>query len=464
MAGRHKVTSIAGAALAAFLAGFWLRGHVPAIAPIAAAAGRKVLYWHDPMHPEYKSDKPGIAPDCGMQLEPVYADGEKPRAKASAPAGTVRISSDRQQVIGLRFGAIENSASRETLRLAGRVAADDTAIYRIFATTDGWIREIPPHEPGSLVEKDELLTIYYARELLTPQQAYLYALATRDRAAADTAADQMQLIATQIRTAEDGLVTLGMSGLQIRELARSRTANSLMEVRAPGSGVLTGRNVSRGLRIDRGAELFRIADIRKVVVLADVFEKEAGLIAPGGPAKIRYRDRVIAAQIAGALPLFDSTARTLKLRLEADNPRLLLRPDMFVDVEVPVQLSPGISVPAEAVVDSGTRKLVYVASDDETFEPRIVETGWHFGDRVSITRGLQAGEKIVISGTFLLDSESRLNLANAAPAAHGGASRDPACGLEIDAAKALKLEYGGHTYVFCSEACRRKFKPAPATE
>ncbi len=461
MNNRQKFTWIGAIVLAAFLIGFWSRGHVPAAPATAAAAGRKVLYWHDPMHPAYTSDKPGIAPDCGMQLEPVYADGAVKNDMApAAPMGTVTLAADRQQVVGVRVAEVDGATPQQSVQMLGRVAVDDTAVYRVFATSEAWIREIPPHNLGSLVAKDELLAVYFSRELLTPQQAYLFALGTRDRTAKDAGPDQARLIANQVRSAEDGLITLGMSDFQLRELARTRTATSLMEVRAPGSAMITARNVSRGLRVDRGAELFRLADISRVFVLADVFENDARFLAPGRPAKVRYNDRVIVARVSNALPLFDAATRTFKLQFEVENADFLLRPDMFVDVEVPVQLPPGITVPAEAVVDAGTRKVVYVARGADSFEPRLVETGWRFGDRVAVTRGLTAGERIVVAGTFLLDSESRLNLSAHQPAP--GMARDPVCGMEVDPARALTLEYQGTTLRFCSEQCRRKFAPGPS--
>lgn len=465
MTSPRRVILAVGVVLAAFFAGFWVRDRSHG-APEAAPAGRKVLYWHDPMHPAYRSDKPGIAPDCGMQLEPVYADGEGPQSTlASTVPGTVAISPETQQALGIRLGKAERAPQNQTMRLLGRVNVDETRIYPLFATVDAWIREISPDAVGNIVPKDALLATYFSRELLTPQQSYIYALNTKDQAAQKglTTPDQTRVIDSQLRNAEEALQTLGVSEYQIREIARTRKSASLMQVRAPVAGIILARKVSQATRIDRNTELYRIADLDRVWVLADVYEREAKFIPLGAKALVRYEGHVLPAQISTALPQFDPASRTLKVRLELDNPGYLLRPDMFVDVEFPVRLPPAVTVPADAVVDSGLRKIVYVDRGDGQLEPRQVETGWRFGDRVAITRGLADGERVAVAGAFLVDSESRMKLAALGPTeqAKAGSAKDPVCGMEVDPAKGAKFEYQGKTYYFCSDSCRKAFQKDP---
>ena len=187
------------------------------------------------------------------------------------------------------------------------------------------------------------------------------------------------------------------------------------------------------------------------------------------------------------LPQFDPATRTLKVRLEADNPGFVLRPDMFVDVEMPVERGPALTVPKEAVLDSGTRRVVYVAKGDGVFEPRKVETGFREGDRVEIVSGLTEGEKVVTSGNFLLDSESRMRTAGAEETpegeahAHGEAAAaamapaapdatatatDPICGMSVNTAEAKAAgrtsTHGGRTYYFCAPGCKEAFDKDPA--
>jgi YHS domain-containing protein len=236
-------------------------------------------------------------------------------------------------------------------------------------------------------------------------------------------------------------------------------------IRAPAEGLVLTRNVSPGQWFDRGAELYRIADLTRIWILADAFENEAQHLRPGVRARISLpqQGKAFHATVSAVPPQFDATSRTLKVRLEMDNPGSALRPDMFVDVELPVNYPATITVPADAVVDSGVKKTVYVAKGDGLFEPRKVETGWRAGDRVEIVKGLMPGEKIVVSGTFLIDSESRMRAAAAGP--RGETSEDPVCGMDVDQAKAkaagLTSEFRGQTYYFCSTEDKAKFDKEP---
>jgi membrane fusion protein, copper/silver efflux system len=157
-------------------------------------------------------------------------------------------------------------------------------------------------------------------------------------------------------------------------------------------------------------ELYRIADLSHVWVLADIYEDEAQYFVPGAAARVMLpgQNKSLAAKVSDVLPQIDPTTRTLKLRLEVDNPQFALRPDMFVDVQLRVPAPHGLSVPSEALVDSGMRKQVFVELSDGVFQPREVQTGARFGDHIQILKGLKEGESVVTSGTFLIDSESRL--------------------------------------------------------
>ena len=453
--------------LIAFLVGSW-HGRLNPTHDSTAGA-RKILYYVDPMHPAYKSDKPGIAPDCGMELVPVYEDGSMggPGGAPAGPAGTVAISPDRQQLIGVKVGEVTRKPITRILRTLGRVAADETRIYRVTAYTQGWIEEAMLNSAGSLVRRDEVLATFYAREFLAAQQAYFYALDARDRFLAQKASDaQMSSTNVQIQQSTDTLRGLGMTNTQIQELARTRERTYTIEVRSPAAGFILVRNVSKGQRFQAGDELYRIADIARIWVLADVFKSEAENLTPGIVARVSLPEepKTYAAKVSQVLPQFDDNSRTLKFRLEMDNPGYNLRPGMFVDVEFPVQRPPAITVPVDAVVDAGVKKVVYVAKGDGVFEPRKVETGWRAGDQVEIVKGLMPGERIVVSGTFLIDSESRMKAA--AAGIYGETSEDPVCGMDVDQGKTkaagLTVEYKGQTYFFCSDECKMSFDKEPA--
>ena len=452
-----------------FLAGSWhgQRGIEKATAPGA----RKILHYVDPMHPAYTSDKPGIAPDCGMELVPVYADGSGGGAgdgMAGRRPGTVSVSSENQQLLGMRVGPVALASGSRTLRLLGRVAPDETRVYRVNAGVAGYIREVLPVTTGSQVKKDQVLASFSSPDSIGAIQAYLVALNAMDRLRQDGQERAAQTTATSSNFQQrlEQLQNLGMSAIQMEELRRTREVPERIRILAPADGFVLARNLTAGQKFDRGAEWYQIADLGQVWILADVFLQEARYLRPGVRAQVTLPEvgTTLTARVAEILPQFDESTRTLKVRLEADNPGYVLRPGMFVDVALSVALPPGIAVPADAVVDSGTKKTVYVAKEEGLFEPRRVETGWRHGDRVEIVKGLTSGERIVIAGSFLLDSESRMKAA--AAGISGESSEDPVCGMEVDQSRAKAtgktVAYQGRTFSFCSDECKTEFEKSPA--
>jgi Cu(I)/Ag(I) efflux system membrane fusion protein len=465
-----------------FWAGSW-RARRPSAADNATAA-RPVLYYVDPMNPAHTSAEPGLAP-CGMKMEPVYAEAAGPAGSAAqrTTPGTVHLSDVKQQLIGVRLAPVERKALSHHVRLLGRVAVDETRVYRINATIDGWVTATMPLAAGHHVKKDETLGGFYSTEFLSAGQALLFALNAADRVTAtgrESEAQQHQLAQfnLNLKQYKDSLKNLGMGDRQIQEMINTRTFVENVDITSPVDGFIIARNVSDGQRFERGTELYRIADLSHVWILADLFEKEAAFVQPGAKVRVSLprQPSTFTATVSQALPQFDLTARTLKLRLEADNPGFRLKPDMFVDIEFPLALPETVVVPAEALLDSGLAKTVFVEIRAGVFEPRSVETGQRLGGQVQILNGLKPDERIVVSGTFLLDSESRLKLAAA------GAQRSPAtnsvvtgpdeaeakdwvCGMTVDCkeakAAALTSEHLGRTYYFCGESCKRRFEKAP---
>jgi Cu(I)/Ag(I) efflux system membrane fusion protein len=371
---------------------------------------REVLYYIDPMHPEYKSDRPGNAPDCGMRLEPVYESRSHAASRAADLDRGVHVSRNMQRLVGVRVQPAKKASGTETLRLYGRVAPDETRMYRVNAGIDGYIREISTVTTGSHVGNGEWLATLAAPDARTPIQSYLVALEAMERGALRPV-DVPGPIDAGVEQAADRLVTLGMSRMQIDEIKRTRVVPSAIRITAPAPGFVVARNLTAGEKIASGEELFRIADLRRVWILADLVGRDAEYVRPGMIADVSVpgRGTTIRAKISSAIPpQFDALSQSARVRLEADNLETALRPEMLVDVHLPIALPPAIAVPIDAVLDAGLNKRVYVERADGAFEPRDVETGWRFGDRVEIVRGLADGDRVVVSGTFLLDSESRM--------------------------------------------------------
>jgi membrane fusion protein, copper/silver efflux system len=375
--------------------------------PTDSAQGRHVLYYVDPMHPTYKSDKPGIAPDCGMRLEPVFAEdaGKAPQSPALAqlPTGAVSIDGGTQRLLGIRLAPVERSSATRIIRVVGRVIPEDSRVYRINSGADGFIRETYNDSVGMPVRKNQKLATYYAPEFLAAASGFL---AASERVPGSVAKEG----ARSIQNYTDRLRNLGMSDVQIKQIADSRQLPESIDVVAPVDGFILARSISPGQHFTHEMEFYRIADLSRMWVAAEVYEQEALHLRPGAMAQLILRDegRRLPARVTDSLPQSEAGGGTVKLRLEVDNPKTILRPEMLVDVELPVRLAPALTVPLDALIDSGERTRLYVERGDDVFEPREVKTGWRFGERVEILQGVQPGERVVVSATFLVDSESRL--------------------------------------------------------
>ena len=461
-----KTILILGLVAAAFFGGRWYGGK--SSAPAQEKGGRKILYYVDPMHPAYKSDKPGIAPDCGMRLEPVYEDqaqgapaterkvlyyrdpqdpnytaqnpGLNPETgnelepvyaeePSSLPPGVFQVSTERQQLIGVRYGAAEVASASRTIRAVGKVEMDETRIARIHPKVDGWIENVFVDFTGKFVKKGQPLLTLYSPELLATQQEYLLALKAVEVMKHSTMPDALADNHSLVEAARRRLELWDLTPEQIDEIRATQKPVKTVTLYSPASGYVTARNAFPRQRVMPDTELYSVVDLSRVWVMADVFEYEAPSIRLGMPATVSLsynNGRTIPARVSYIQPSVDQMTRTLKVRLELANPGLVLKPEMFVDVEFRVGGAPRVMVPIDAVLDSGERKTVFVDRGNGRLEPRHVQTGEQMGDRVEILSGLEPGERIVISGTFLIDSESQLKAAASGMASHQHAapSRD----------------------------------------
>jgi RND family efflux transporter MFP subunit len=371
---------------------------------------RPALYYVDPMHPSYRSDKPGRAPDCGMNLEPVYAARPAP---ALTP-GSIHLSGEQEEAIRLETETIRVCSGAHRIQTAGRVVPVESLTYDVSASVDGWIRNTWNDETGSYVTKDQNLASFYSRDISAPQQAYLYALDSYEKVVSRSppSADQLALAGQQLANARDNLQFVGMQSGQIDELGRIRRESSDVLLRSPCTGQILERSVAVGQRFMRGDVLYRIANLSLVWVLADITANDELLAQSVTRAQVRLQGLApLTATATTILPQSASGGRTAKLRLRVDNKDRKLVPGMIVDVSLEVPVASAMTLSAGAVLDSGTKKRVFVARGSGRYELRDVETGWQYEDRVEIVRGLAEGERVVTAGAFLLDSESRMKAA-----------------------------------------------------
>lgn len=414
----HKAiwSGLLGVALGAgFFAGASLDRREAVSAP-PSSRPRVPLYYRDPMHPSYTSDRPGKAPDCGMDLVAVYDEGEDGRivesAGGDAADDVVSLGAARQKLAGVRVARVEKAASAQRLRLSGRVVADETRLFRINIGTDGVIRDVATVTTGSRVEKGQWLATISAPEARGPIQTYLVARDVLARARdAGEGASSTDLAAAALQQTIDRLLTFGMSGAQIEEIGRTRRVPTTIAILAPAAGFVVMRNASVGQTLARGDELFRITALDRVVVLANAFGADAESVKAGAAAEVRVPGRAspLPARVSSNVPLqFDAGSQSAVVRLEVQNTGDVLRPDMFVDVDLSIAMPPAIEVPADAIIDSGLARTVFVERSAGVFEPREVVTGRRAGGRVEIVKGLLHGERVVVAGTFVVDAERRV--------------------------------------------------------
>ncbi len=422
-----KLTLVLGVLAAGFAAGYLWRPKTAA--PTTAAAPkqeRKILYWYDPMHPAYRSDKPGIAPDCGMALVPEYADSAEGGTTGSS---TLNVTADKQHLIGVETGFAERTSGTSTLRAVGRVAVDETRVQRVQSRVEGWIERVNVDFTGREVRQGETMLTIYSPELVASQEEYLLALKAKDamqHASMKEMASSGESLADAARARLERHWKLDPDALT--ELERTHTAVRSIAVRAPVDGFVLTRNAFANQRVAPEMELYALADLKRVWILADVAEADVGSIRLGAMASVEPAyapGRKFSARVTNILPQMDGQTRTLKVRLEADNATLTLRPGLFVNVEFHIARPPRLTVNEEAVIDTGETRTVFIDRGNGVFQPRRVETGERYDGRVEIVAGLDKGERIVTSGVFLLDSESKMRgVAPAAHAAHGEHAHD----------------------------------------
>ncbi len=348
-----------------------------------------------------------------MQLVPVFAkssDASLTSEEFHAVKGTVIIDATQQKLAGLETAAAEISEMSDILRALGRVATDESRTFSITTAVDGWIRDAKDYAVGSTVGKDQTLAEFYSPEFTALEQGYLVATERSGSMVKQLAAPGTQTTSTRLRN-------YGMGEKQIAEIAATRALPENVNITAPASGVIVMRNVARGQRFDKGVELYRIADLSRVWIMASVSERDVHRLRPGAQVwlEVPGTSRRLRARVSTAVPQADGDSRMMSVRLESDNPGLLLKPGMYVEISIPLDVPKGITVPADAVLDSGTQQRVYVSGPNGSFEPRLVTTGLRFGNRIQILQGLQVGERVVTRANFLVDSESRLRSLNLVP-------------------------------------------------
>ena len=360
--------------------------------------GKKVLYWHDPMVPGQKFDKPGKSPFMDMQLVPVYAD-------SGGDEAAVAISPRMQQNLGVRTVEVKSGSLTSTVEAVGSVAYNERDVAVVQARSNGFLERLHVRAPLDPVRKGEPLAELYVPDWVAAQEEYLSAKRISGQSDSKSLAGLADAARQRMRLA-------GMSDAQIAAVEAGGKVQARFIITAPIAGVIGELTAREGMTVMAGAPLFRINGLSTVWVNAEVPEISAAQVRPGNPVEARtpaVSGAVFKGKVSAILPEVNPATRTIKARIEIANPNGQLVPGMFATVSfAPAARKDVLLVPSEAVIQTGKRSVVVVAQGDGKFAPVDVEVGLDSNGQTEIRKGLQAGQKVVVSGQFLVDSEANL--------------------------------------------------------
>jgi Cu(I)/Ag(I) efflux system membrane fusion protein len=359
----------------------------PAAAP--ASDEREILYWVAPMDPGYRRDGPGKSP-MGMDLVPVYADDGDGR--------TVTIAPEIVQNLGVRTTRSERSRLWRGIDTVGYVDYDESKVSHIHLRTEGWLERLYVESEGERVSRGQRLFDLYAPELVNAQEEYVQALQLGNRDLAQASRERLK--------------ALGIPDDQIAKLKKTRRVQQTITLYAPQDGVVSTLPVREGMFVRPAMRVMSLADLSSVWLLAEVYERQADWVKVDQPAEVRLTYRpgeVWQGEVEYIYPSLDPKTRTLRVRLRFDNPQEVLKPNMYASVRIfGGPREDIIVVPLQALIRTGRAERVIIALGDGRFEAREVQAGIESGDWIEIIDGLDAGEEVVISGQFLIDSEASL--------------------------------------------------------
>jgi membrane fusion protein, copper/silver efflux system len=373
----------------------WMQAS-PSTGAASADSGKQVLYWYDPMYPQQKFDKPGKSPFMDMQLVPKYA------GEAGAGPGTVNISPRVVQNLGIRTAEAKTGSLQSRFEAVGSVAYNERGVVQLQARASGFVERLHARAPLDPVAKGAPLVELLYPEWAGAQEEYLL---LRKSGSSD-----LQSLAAAAR---QRLVLLGMIETEITAVEREGRAQVRATVHAPISGVIAELGVREGMTVTAGSMLFKLVDLSTVWVNAEIPEAQAAQVRPGSAVEARvtgYRDWVFKGKMGALLPEVNAATRTLRARIELANPGGRLKPGMFATLTFASQQGKeAVLVPSEAVIRTGQRDVLIVALGEGTFRAAEVQVGREADGQSEILKGLKPGDKVVLSGQFLIDSEASLS-------------------------------------------------------
>jgi Cu(I)/Ag(I) efflux system membrane fusion protein len=398
----------------------------------AGGTESNVDHWTCTMHPSVRAKDAGKCPICSMDLVPVMKEGATPvRSSKNAPqhdhaamlAGKPTDSSatsspshefvvpvERQQQIGVSFATVEMKPLSHSIRAVGRVVPETQRVWRIVSRTSAYVQELGVNAPGELVKKNQVLMKLYSPELLTTQRELIDLLGSRDGTAksAHSAREDFQRL---IESAERRLRLWNVTDEQIAKIEQTRQAEESLPILSKVDGVVQNLPVTQGANVAMGSSLVEVADLSVVWVWGEFYQDELPMLQIGQEVTVTsssYPGEKFRGPITLIDPFIDNVKRTGRVRLDIQNPDLKLKPDMYVDLVLDMDMGRSLVVPVSAIIPTGKRNIAFVDKGDGKLEPSVVELGGKFGDVYAVKSGLKQGERVVASANFLIDAESKI--------------------------------------------------------
>jgi len=415
MAHKHEETESQNLAVEKYRRAFL----VALIALIAVAGFAAWLWWRSPFNPMARGSQPTVAASVGSETsqsitEPTASAVDATAPQSDTPLAPIQLSPQRMQSIGVKVGTVESKVMSDEIRSYGNVQPNERRFAYVQTRFAGWIREIYADATGDFIAKGQPLFTIYSPDLVASEREYLLAK--------KSAAALQQSAVSGVADGAASLITAAKARLQQFDIPESEIAKldatgepiTDLTVNSPVAGYITEKNALPNMNVQPDTKLYTIADLSEVWVLAQIFQNDAGKIKPGDPAEVTldaYPGQIFRGRVDYLLPQLDMATRTLSARLVFPNPGLKLRPGMYVNVSLKLPLGQRLIVPDSAVFHSGTKNLIFTYAGEGNIEPHEVELGPHVGDQFVISKGVKAGDQIVTSANFLIDSEAQLQAA-----------------------------------------------------
>ncbi len=363
-------------------------------------------------------DMPGMPSVPGMG-PPAKAPSKNPSTLESStsgvePSGIVTIAPERLQSVGVRYEAVQRRPLEKLIRTVGRVSVDERRLAKVTIKFHGWIERLFVSATGDHVKKGQELFTIYSPDLVATQEEYLLALQGRKRLGESEFPEVARSSKELLEATRHRLHLWDISEEHIRELEKTKQVTKTLPIHSPITGTVIKKEVLQGTHVEPGEELYTIADLSRIWVLADFYEYELPFVRVGQKAVVTLSydpSTVLSGRVGFIYPTLDAKTRTAKVRFELDNPKEMLKPDMYTNVELAVDLGMRLAIPQEAIIESGRKQVVFLHHGGGKLEPKIIKTGVKTGEWSEVLEGLKEGDHIVTSANFLIDSESRLRSA-----------------------------------------------------